>query len=155
MNQPVLKTIAMHLHVQGLSPSLPNEQESILTFNLSQNLLSELVLNQTDKKHLSLSMLTIIDTESSEDLEIFALALAPRVSPLKLATLNQQLCLQLNFHCTQKTLRSSLNEAIVMMRHMSGAIFTGALELQRKEKDLMAVLEQTIAQLAQPRLATQ
>ena len=155
MNQTALKAIALHLHAQGLSPKLPDKTAPILTFNLAQNIVSELVVNPIEKKHWSLSMLTVIDTESSEDLEIFALALAPRVCPLKLATLHQQLCLQLNIHCTEKTLKPSLNEAIVLMRHMSGALFTGALDLSRQQKGLMVVLEQTIEQLAQQRLATQ
>ncbi|WP_062264418.1 hypothetical protein [Endozoicomonas arenosclerae] len=153
MSNSALKTIMRQLDSLALSPNRPDAQEPLITFALSSHITTELVLNQVSKTHLSVTLLTSIDAEHNEELDIFALALAARISPLKLTTLEHQLCLQLTFHCSPKTLKISLNEAIVLMRHMSGAIFTGAVSLMENKEDLMDVLATTVEHLSQPRLA--
>ena len=144
MNANLLKAFNRHLDELGLSPEIKSEPYPCLIFFLAEGIQSELVVEPVNRGQINLALITMMDVRAHSQLSTFAMTLAPRLIPVQINTAEQQIVLQLNLAGSRKSILPVLDEGIVLMRHIVGAIFTEALKLTSEQSTLFTSLEASI-----------
>ncbi len=147
MSTDCLKLASKHFEALGLLPAIQSEPYPSVIFSLAEGIESELVVLDNKQEQIVFTLITSIDSPSSQQLNVLAMALAPHLVPATIQSLEKQLILEVRLECSPKSMAGLLDEGVVFMRHMVGLVFTAALKLRKGESELVSLLETTINKL--------
>ena len=108
------------------------------TFQLAPDMESSLYYRQQDEGTWNMVMVTAMDRHSHsahsvENSDLFAVSINPVISPLLLVNAAEYMALRL-VACTDYSLLTDvLDESIVWMRRIVGAVFTAMIALEKKQ----------------------
>ena len=148
MSTPQITVAFKHLKKLGLKPVLLPPPVSSIMFQLTRKVTAELFLQSENRQQLLLNLSVTMDTNDSEQLDLFALALAPHLTPVTLTATSHQLILQLDYVTSLPAITTSIEEAIVLSRRVTAITFGAALKLTSQPESLTGALNWAIKQLA-------
>ena len=156
MNKPEiykgLRIIHNHLATLGYAPTVTKQG---VKFEMIEGVWNEIILGHQDKRHIELTLLTSVAVPQHQNLDIFCLSLAPYLIPLKICSLTDTVTLQLDIKTEHKAIKLTLSEALVLMRHVTGAVYTEVFKLVDGKEDLFSSFEKALNSLKHSRVVTE
>ncbi len=148
MNQKWQQQIHQHLTRLKSAPKVIDNGPEVpgisWDFTLSPGIHGELICQPDDDNTATLILIIPADMPEHEELDAFALVVAPAIAPFSIMSLSGQLSLRLVIRTDASAAIAQINEAIILSRHITKAVFTGALALGESKADFNAALAQTI-----------
>ncbi len=148
MSTPQLTVAFNHLRKLKLKPVLQSKPVSYISFNLAKKITAELFIQPENRQQLLINLTVTMDTDLSEQVDLFCLSLAPHLTPVTLTSTGKELLLQLDTVTSLSKITDSIDESIILIRHSTGIAFQAALKLNREPDSLPRSLTWAIEQLA-------